>query len=235
MMEKWKVLLEKCQYVGVRGPLSAELLIDAGLKNVEVIGDPVIAYADNELGHSHDLNSIGLNIGQSHGAVWGNENTICSEYAKLARLARDANWCVKWFVVWPHDLNITQKAANDSNTSEFIYEIYDDPKAYLELVRPLSTFVGMKLHATILATCAYVPSIMLEYRPKCRDYMKSIGQDNATFRTDEFKATHIWEIVRTWNSQRYEKAKILFESINSLRIKQHLKAEEINKRIYNQK
>lgn len=226
-LDKWETLLEKCQYVGVRGPMSADLLIEAGLKNVEVIGDPTLTFADNEINHLYEFNSLGLNIGTSRGNVWGNEDTIYSEYVKLARFAREAKWMVKWFVVWPGDLEITQRVANASNTSAFIYKIYDDPQMYLDLVRPVSIFVGMKLHATILATCAYIPSIMLEYRPKCRDYMKSIGQDDATFKTDAFNATQIWEIVRTWNSRRHEKAKILFNSIKTLRSKQDLRAAEL--------
>jgi polysaccharide pyruvyl transferase WcaK-like protein len=230
-MDKWKMLLEKCQYVGVRGPISAEILVDAGVKNVEVIGDPVLAFADDKLGNSYDLNSIGLNIGHDTEGVWGDKTTIYREYVKLACLAKGANWTVKWFVVSPNDLEMTQRIASDSNTSTFIYKIYNDPMVYIDLIRPLSTFVGMKLHATILATCAYVPSIMLEYRPKCRDYMKSIGQDHATIRTDEFKAIHTWEIVNNWNSQRYENAKLLFDSIKTLRTKQMLKADAITSQL----
>lgn len=227
MMDKWKPFLEKCQYVGVRGPMSAELLSDAGIKDVEVVGDPVLAFAESQISGSYSPNSIGLNIGQATGNMWGDETTTCSEFIKIANLAREAEWVVKWFVVWPNDLEITQKAAYASNTAGYIYRIYNDPQMYIKLVKSLSTFVGMKLHATILATCAYVPSIMLEYRPKCRDYMKSIGQDASTIKTDEFRAEHVWEIVSFWNSQRHEKAETLFRSIKILQEKQRLKAEEL--------
>ena len=227
IMDKWKPLLEECQYVGVRGPMSAELLTNAGIHNVEVIGDPAITFAENEINSSYIPNSIGLNVGQSYGQVWGDENTICSEFIKLAKLARKAKWSVYWFVVFPEDLEIAHTAANASGTSDNIYEIFNDPKKYIELVKPLSTFVGMKLHATILASCAFVPSIMLEYRPKCRDYMRSIGQDTATFRTDKFRAEIIWELVSSWNSQRHEKAETLFKAIKPLQQKQRQRAEKL--------
>jgi polysaccharide pyruvyl transferase WcaK-like protein len=227
MMNKWKPLLDKCKYIGVRGPMSADLIVSHGIYNVEVIGDPVITFADDKISSSYHHNSIGLNLGQSNGNVWGDENIICHEYAKLASLAKLANWEVKWFVVWPDDLEITKKAANYSNTSSNIYEIYCDPHKYMDMVRPLSIFVGMKLHATILATCAYVPSIMLEYRPKCKDYMKSIGQDDATIRTDQFAAEDLWKLLNEWNIQRIEKSKLLFNCINMLKIKQDIKAKKL--------
>ncbi|MHC4212020.1 MAG: polysaccharide pyruvyl transferase family protein [Planctomycetota bacterium] len=228
-LDLWKPVLQRCKYVGVRGPMSAELLTDIGVKGVEVIGDPVLVYAKDvfEDDTSGIPNSIGLNIGQSYGNIWGSEEEVYTEYVKLAMILKKNGWKVKWFVVWPDDLAITQKAANISGTTDYIYEVYEDHNEYLRLVRPLSVFVGMKLHSVVLSTCAYVPSIMLEYRPKCRDFMKSIGQDAWTFRTDEFRAEEVWEIAVDWNFRRKEVSKALFDSIEPLKNKQHKKAEQL--------
>lgn len=229
-LEEWKSVLQRCNYVGVRGPLSAECLTDAGIDNVEVVGDPVIVYAKDKWSDTqYAPKTLGLNIGTSLGNVWGSEESICSEYIKLAEMAKKSGWQVKWFVVWPKDLSITQKAAHLSGTTEYIYQIYKDHNEYLRLVEQLSTFVGMKLHAVVLATCAYVPSIMLEYRPKCRDYMMSIGQQDHTIRTDIFKAEDVWEIVSNWNSKRESLSNALYKSIKQLRDKQRIKAEELTK------
>jgi hypothetical protein len=224
-MKEWEQILQKCCYVGVRGPLSAELLYDAGIKNVEVIGDPVLVFSKNSVKSDYIPNTIGLNIGQDKGRHWGDEEKICEEYIKLAKLAKEAKWKVKWLVVFPKDVSITRKAAILSNTDQEIVEIYDNAEKYIEAVRPLSTFVGMKLHATVLATCAIVPSIMLEYRPKCLDYMKSIGHEKFTFRTDEFRAKSLWEIILSWNERRSDVAETLCKSINWLSEKQRKKAE----------
>lgn len=228
-LDQWKPVLRSCDYVGVRGPLSAELLADIGIDNVEVIGDPVLVYAEEKFvdGKSYLPNSIGLNIGQSYGMVWGSEESICAEYVKLATIAKNSGWRVEWFVVWPKDLTITRKAANASGTTDHIHEIYKDHDAYFALVKPLSTFVGMKLHAVILATCAYVPSLMLEYRPKCRDYMMSIKQENCNIRTDRFKAEEVWDIVNAWNSKHQLLSKALYQSIKPLRDKQYTKAKAL--------
>jgi len=212
--------------------MSAELLSDAGVSNVEVIGDPVLAFATEQSpgNTSYITNSIGLNIGQAKGCLWGSEDYICAEYVKLAALAKKTGWQVRWFVVYPPDLPITRKVAQLSETAEEIHEIYFHPQKYIELVRPLSIFVGMKLHAVALATCAFVPSIMLEYQPKCRDYMQSIGQNDMVVRTDKFRAEKIWEIGCTLNSNRQAASEALYYAIKSMQNRQRLKAEELMER-----
>ena len=228
-LREWKSILAECSYVGVRGPLSAQLLADAGLDGVEVVGDPVLVFAADRPPENGSVvpDSIGLNIGQAGGHMWGTEDRVLNESIKLAVLAGKAGWQVKWFVVYPPDLSITQKAAELSGTGGEIYEVYGDVTKYLKLVRPLSTFVGMKLHATALATCACVPSVMLEYRPKCRDYMKSIGQDEAALRTDRFRAEEVWEVISAWNSQRQKASGVLFGAVKQLSDLQKSRAKEL--------
>jgi len=228
-LKEWKPILERCSYIGVRGPMSAQLLADVGVKNVEIVGDPVLTFAMEQSpeNSSYIPDSIGLNIGQANGRLWGSQEHVQAEYVKLAAFAKKTGWGVKWFVVYPPDLSITENVARLSGTDHQIYEIYCDTSRYLELVRSLSTFVGMKLHAVALATCAYVPSVMLEYRPKCRDYMQSIGQDSATIRTDKLKAEEIWEIVSTWNSRRQIASGALYHKIKPLREIQRSRAKEL--------
>lgn len=230
-LKQWKPILQRCGYVGVRGPLSAQVLREIGIDNVEVIGDPVLTFASNNYKNwdSHEPNSIGLNVGWDRIAQWGEPETIYAEYIQLASIARKARWRVRWFVVWPPDLATTTELAKISDTEAEIYQIYSNPSEYIELVRPLSIFVGTRLHSVALATCAYVPSIMLEYRPKCRDYMMSIGQEHNTIRTDKFKAKDVWNIVNACSSKRELLSKALYQSIKPMRDKQCRKAEELMK------
>ncbi len=228
-LDDWKGLLQTCGYIGVRGPYSAQILSDIGVKDVEVIGDPVIALADEQPISKEQVmtHSLGLNVGTSYGNIWGSEDTMFCEVVKLATIAKANSWKVEWFVVWPEDLKMTIDAAEASNTSSQIHTIYDDPVTYLRRVRPLSVFVGMKLHAVVLATCAYVPSVMLEYRPKCRDYMASIGQEDATLRSDRFRADEAWELINAWDSDRCRVSYALYRDIERLRCRQSQRAAEI--------
>ena len=225
LLPEWKPVLARCTYVGVRGPRSAEILGDIGIE-AEVIGDPVIALADPKREAETEVvpDSVGLNIGQSYGNVWGSEREIQQEFVRLATLANNAGWKVRWFVVWPEDLAITVQTARDSGTESEICEVYRDPEAFLDLVRPLSVFAGIKLHAVVLATCAHVPSVMLEYRPKCRDYMRSIEQEEYVVRTDSFKGAQVWDTLRSLDARRSHFSDILAERITLLKNRQFERA-----------
>jgi polysaccharide pyruvyl transferase WcaK-like protein len=227
-MARWRTLLNTCDYVGVRGPMSASVLGNAGVKHVEIVGDPVIALAESEPARTLDAGSLGLNIGYCSGQLWGeNETRVCEEYVKLARTAKRKGYRVEWFVVWPEDLPPTRVAAVQSGTDAFIHQIYDDASAYLKTVRRMSVFVGMKLHATLLATCAYVPSVMVEYQPKCRDYMASIAQEDATVRTDQCRAELIWEMLSAWEKTREAMSNTLWRHISALKRRQSAAARYV--------
>jgi polysaccharide pyruvyl transferase WcaK-like protein len=224
----WVDLLRKCDYVGVRGPLSQRILTDAGLTNVEVIGDPVLTFADGSRDMRYREKTLGLNVGVGAGHTWGeDEASVVKRLAELASFAKDAGWRVVWFVVWPKDYAVTHSAAKESGTEEHIRAIYRDHAQYLDLVSESSVFVGIKLHAVVLATCAGVPSIMLEYRPKCRDYMESIQQGHLCKRVDLVNAKDLWEQVVEIHGKRDEYARQMTEGISRLRMLQQKRARSI--------
>ena len=228
-MPAWKRVLERASYLGVRGPLSARALHEAGLPNAEMIGDPVLVFAEPGPPDpdAHQPATLGINLGISRGNVWGSEDRIARECAALARRARERGFRVEWFVVHPEDLEITRAVARSSGTEARVHEVYRDHTRFMEQVKPLSVFVGMKLHAVVLATCAYVPSVMLEYRPKCRDYMLSIDREAATVRTDRFDAASVWEMVAAFDAERAKHARDLHDSIAPVRDRLRDKAREI--------
>lgn len=194
MVQEWVALLQRCAYVGVRGPISATLLRNAGLQNVRVVGDPVLSLARETEAKDLRPRSLGLNMGFA-GPGWIEKEEVCKRYIALASLAKRAGWAVEWFVVFPKDLAITKYMAEQSGTTEAVHESYSDAGSFLQMVQPLAVFVGMRMHATALATCAFVPSIMVECRPKCRDYMESIGQGSFVVRADKFAASEVWDRV----------------------------------------
>jgi hypothetical protein len=228
-MEHWKKILLKCKYIGVRGPISAELLYDAGIKNIEVVGDPVINMAGTEINEHYNKNSIGLNICQSKGRVWGSELSILEQFIKLAKYAKKADMDIHWFVLCHEDLEVTRKVAFGSGTSRNIHEIYEDQNEYINLVNKMSVFVGMRLHSVILATCAFVPSIMLEYRPKCLDYMKSIGHEDFNIPTNKFNGDDVWHMISVLKNGRQQYAERLFMNIKSLQAHQRRKYDDLLK------
>ena len=223
----WCSILEKCDYVGVRGPQSQEMLLDAGLKNVEVVGDPILVFADCSKGINYNDKTLGLNLGVGGGHMWDSEENVFKKYVEIASLARKAGWKVVWFVVWPKDYDITRSAAKASKTDEHIYTIYTDHTKYMNLVSDLTVFVGMKLHTVALTTCTGVPSIMLEYRPKCRDYMKSIQQEPLCERIDLINADKVWEKVLEIHSNRERYATKMADGVVRLQTFQKQRASRI--------
>jgi polysaccharide pyruvyl transferase WcaK-like protein len=45
--------------------------------------------------------------------------------------------------------------------------------------------VGEKLHALVLAARLGIPTLALEYRPKCRDFQLSVGRGDRVLRTSD--------------------------------------------------
>ena len=223
----WCSFLEECDYVGVRGPQSQKTLLDAGLKNVEVAGDPVLVFADCSKSVNYKDKTLGLNFGVGGEHMWDSKEKLFEKIVELASLAKSSGWKVVWFAVWPKDRAITQSAAKASGTDEYIYEICTDRAKYMNLVSDLTVLVGMKLHAVALSTCAGVPSIMLEYRPKCRDYMKSIQQDHLCERIDLLKAEKVWEKVLDIQSNREQYAAKMAEGILQLQAFQKRRAAQM--------
>jgi len=203
--QEWLPVLRRCRYVGVRGPMSAELLAAAGYEDAEILGDPVLVFADPSLARSAEEAArgvLGLNLGQAGGLQWGDEEEVCEQMTELARLARQQGWKVVWYVVWTGDRDITRAAAEASGTADDIREYTLDHEAFMQDVARCDTFVGIKLHAVVLACCALVPSLMIEYRPKCRDFMTSIGRQDASVRADEFVAGAALETLQHWMAVR---------------------------------
>lgn len=227
MLDRWKPFLERCEFVGVRGPRSAELLADAGVRGVEIVGDPAIAFAGDEPAAGWEPDSLGLNVGYAHGNQWGAEQAMQQEYVALAKMAKAVGWRVRWFVVFPRDLAITRDLAAASGTAESIHIEYASPARFVQAARSVATFVGMKLHATLLAICAGVPSLMVEYDPKCMDFMASIDQRDAVVRADRFGAGAAWDLLTSWNSDRDRRSRSLHTSVAALKRRQRARAAEL--------
>lgn len=181
----WGEVLRKLPYVGVRGPKSAATLMKVGVA-AEALGDPVCHFSRESNYWSPVEGVFGINVGHSFGHMYGDESAIQDTTAEYLRRMIEKGWRTEFFCVWPEDLAVTRKVAEAAGISEpTIHCTYLEAQEFLEHARRMSFFVGIKLHAVALATCANVPSLMLEYRPKCREFMASIGQERFVRRTDD--------------------------------------------------
>lgn len=184
----WAELLGSFRYVGVRGPDSQSALEAVGV-NAEMLGDPVAAFTREESFWDPKERHIGVNIGLAGGRMWGREADVMESFASLLQLAGRAGFTVECFVVWPADLKPTLAVLDAAGLGDVpVHRTYNSAERYQDLVSRMQAFIGIKLHATALALAAGVPSVMLEYRPKCLDFMRSIGSEAMSLRTDRFDA-----------------------------------------------
>ncbi len=188
-------LLSNCDYVGVRGPRSETLLAALGVE-VEVLGDPIFCFVQADSFWTPTGRVLGVNIGATHGQMWGGSQRYLELMADLVSGAVAQGWSVEYFTVWPDDLGPTRHVMAESGTeTAHVHEVYESAASFLEVVRGCQVFVGTRMHAVALSLCAGVPSVMLEYRPKCRDLMDSIDLGDLCLRLDRTDAESTLDLV----------------------------------------
>ena len=88
-------------------------------------------------------------------------------------------------------------------------------------------FLGQKLHATVLACVNRVPSVMIEYRPKCRDFMASLDLERYVIRTDEFRAQSAAAMIEELRLERDVVVEALRQGVAGYRARQEAVARAL--------
>jgi len=184
-LAEWVECLEKCFYVGVRGPLSKEILDINGFRSAEVIGDTALFFAKDSIKKKKGIKKIGINIGVANGKMWGGEERVLGVVIEFVKVIIDKGWDVTFVPVWKSDVQYIEEATRQIGKCVSIFYNYDSLEKTLNLLESFDVFIGEKLHSVVLAMCTYTPSLMLEYRPKCRDFMMSMDLKDFNVRTDE--------------------------------------------------
>jgi len=132
------------------------------------------------------------------------------------RRLKQGGWTIRFFCVWPNDLPVVRELAARTGISnpDIIVE-YRDAARYIREVGYCRVFIGMKLHAAILAVCAGVATMALEYQPKHADYMSSINSESELVRIDRIEGESLANAItdtaesarevseRQWESSRH--------------------------------
>lgn len=177
-LEKWKPLLKQCKFIGVRGPESQEALRLIGV-DAEVIGDPAMGFVQPAGFWQPVDRRLGVNYGVLPEYLPASAQADLDQHlSDFIRRRREEGWDIDFFCIWPGDRKAVERLADSAGIRKpIIHHHYWDASRYLQAVRRSQVFVGLKLHSVVLAMCAGVPSVSLEYLPKCRDYMKSVMMD----------------------------------------------------------
>jgi len=194
--DDWRDYLNSCIFVGVRGPDSLRYMQQLGVHKAVITGDPVLYLGRDKIVKKTHQKRIGLNFGNTKNKLWGkSDQHVEDEMAVLIRILLEKNWEISFFNVFVDDTNAYFNFIehNDLKGKIRFFDAsecsMDTALAYFDTV---DVFVGEKLHASVFAACTYTPFVMLEYRPKCLDFMRSIEFEKYNIRTDIMNADEIY-------------------------------------------
>jgi polysaccharide pyruvyl transferase WcaK-like protein len=181
-LAKWVPILERFDEVSVRGPISAELLSDAGL-DVRVSGDPALLLPRPQAQPSDGL--IGVNIGFGDD-LWGHDpDAVVAETASAVAQLVARGHTVVGILMNPDDEPFTKRALQGIEAPLVLSATAAEAA---EVLASCSAAIVTRLHAAILAALSGTPVVALEYQPKCRDFAMSIGDETSLIRTDVVRA-----------------------------------------------
>jgi len=172
-LTQWKALLEKLDYIGVRGKESQKTLKVLGVGS-EVIGDSACAWVYSKR-RQVKSKVLGVNIGARRDLL---PDDKIKSYSQFVASKYMTGWSIEFYILNPSDYQLTvdfSKSCGISNPN--LFPIYNDTEKYLTKVSGTHCFIGTRLHSVILAMCAGVPSIMIGYAPKAHDFMGSVGME----------------------------------------------------------
>jgi polysaccharide pyruvyl transferase WcaK-like protein len=216
-LHRWRSLLADFDRVTVRGPRSQHLLAGVGVR-AEVVGDPALLLRPaGDVDPDHDTVGVALGFGDD---LWGHsQDAVVGAVGDAVRELARRGWAIRFFVVNPGDReSATRCAAHaglDPDRTPIIPAV--EPDDYLREVARCTVLVGQRLHAVVLAACASVPAVMLEYQPKCRDFMASIDRTDWLVRTDRIVAADVLDRVLEAGASRDRESDRIEQSVGRLR------------------
>jgi Polysaccharide pyruvyl transferase len=196
---EWVELTRDLPVIGVRGPLSKQALDAAGAHNVCISGDPAVWFHQplptTERVHTWRPLRIGVNCGSAK-FIWGDLSRLVTVQADVVCKLLARGYEVELFAICPEDMAACEEVARQANAGVSpIPEALSSHYSYASRLADLDLVITLKLHAAVLAACANVPFIMLEYQPKCRDFCASIDWEDYNVRTDNADSNTIMSLA----------------------------------------
>jgi polysaccharide pyruvyl transferase WcaK-like protein len=185
-LEEWDALLPEFRRILVRGVDSQTLLANKGI-SATVVGDPALLFAREKTYKLPKKRILGINIGHCRNILWGNnEEEVFRIVAEAATNLIKYGWKIRLFCIHNEDLESIVRLQQHLGLSiNHIIQEYENQERYIEHIEVCDVFLGLKLHSVVFPFCRGVPSIMVEYRPKCRDFMKTLGAEERCLRCDQ--------------------------------------------------
>lgn len=228
-IKEWSSVLNTFEFVGLRGPRSARLLIEAGCNKVSLVGDTALALAPSRYRYNKPSKIIGFNYGLvKENKIWGDTLAYTKNVVQIINDLIAAGYEVHLLPVWDQDIKSNQELLIlvDSPACT-MYTNFSSLEDYRKELSKCGVFVGQKLHATIISCLQRIPSIMIEYQPKCRDFMASINMERYTLKTSQCTPDVVMAMIQELYTNHQSIAGELNEQILGHRKLQYKLAHEI--------
>lgn len=226
-VERWLPILESALAVTVRGPDSEQHLRGFGYTGpVEVIGDPALSLTPPN-GVDRVEGRVVVSPLHTSGECWGGDDLAVLKgiSATVARLQAEGREVVL-MTAFPADDRWAIEMMKDSGNPGLGYVAgYADLEETLRLLASAELVIGERLHAVVLAAAMGTPFVAVEYRPKLRDFARSIDCEEAIVRTDEIGGLD--EVVRNVQADRQDASARIGVAVDLLRVRQKGAAQRL--------
>jgi polysaccharide pyruvyl transferase WcaK-like protein len=207
-IKAWLEIFGNAQFIGVRGPLSQDLLESWGFprNRIEWIGDPALYFATEERrDHLHPFKGkLAVNLGITYGQIYGFdeeklEKTIVLILHELVRIG----WSITLVCAWEPDDVVVERIKAQIPVSA-VEHWHDDYAWALESIANFDVVLCEKLHVGVVAACRGVPFVALNYRSKVLDFCRSINWDKFCLSTENLDPEQVLENIATLTHRPYD-------------------------------
>jgi polysaccharide pyruvyl transferase WcaK-like protein len=229
-MQEWVKVLATFVFAGIRGPYSKKMLEAAHFTNFTVTGDTALALAPATFSSRRPGKVVGFNYGLvKENQIWGDTDTYTQNVAATIKQLIARGYAVTLLPVWDRDIvsnkHLLELVNDKSCTMKLAFESH---AAYQAELQKCDLFIGQKLHATIMACMERIPSIMVEYNPKCRDFMASVAMESYVIKTSECTPDTMLKTIRRLENNYSTIQKTLDKHIGHYRTLQYETAQRIS-------
>ncbi|WP_417237412.1 polysaccharide pyruvyl transferase family protein [Bizionia paragorgiae] len=216
-VKNWKLILNKCRFIGVRGSLSKKVLEKDWevSPEINILHDPAIYFKRDILKAKEKQKRIGINFCSMIGRIYGLDQSALELFAqKLVKELISEGWNIYLYPTVNSDMPYMQKILGPKLMSKVeVYNNFENIDKSLSFLESMDVFVGQRLHSIIFAAIVYTPFHAIEYESKTSDFLNSMGLDNVSTRTDELDVNRVINKVNMLYENLEKKQNELFELV----------------------
>jgi polysaccharide pyruvyl transferase WcaK-like protein len=192
----WLPLLARMVGIGLRGPRSLETLETLGVADAQVIGDLACEMVCQDAWPIGETPAVMVNVAAAAHVSVERLPTLQAVAAHLQTLVESGVRLVP-VAMAPTDVAPTLKVLRLAAVTNAEIGAPSTFEEFARLVGPCRYGIAVRLHASILAGCLGVPTLMLGYREKCLDFMESVGRERFHVPLEEGAAADVFAVLES--------------------------------------